>query len=77
MAMAGCVSLSWTATLSAKFSHEFSGRLRWRRMMSRSEQVTKKYCCTRRSSFPFSVLSFGYRTFEMLSPTAFSRTAST
>ena len=33
--------------------------LRKRRKMSRSEQATKKYCCTRRSSLPLSVLSFG------------------
>ena len=33
--------------------------LRKRRMMSLSEQATKKYCWTRRSSLPLSVLSFG------------------
>jgi hypothetical protein len=32
---------------------------RKRRMMSRSEQETKKYCWMRRSSLPASVLSFG------------------
>src|ERR1022692_1378084 len=34
-AIAGCVSLSWMATLSAKFVHEFPGDRKWRRMMSR------------------------------------------
>ena len=33
--------------------------LRKRRMISLSEQATKKYCCSRRSSLPLSVLSFG------------------
>ena len=76
-AIAGWVSLSWMATLSGKFFHEFPSERKWRRMMSRIEQETKKYCCTSLSSFPFSVLSFGYSTLETVSPTAFSRTAST
>ena len=59
IAIAGCVSLSCTATLAAKLSQEFPLVRRCRRMMSRNEQATKKYCCTSRSSLPFSVLSFG------------------
>src|SRR5208283_1982261 len=65
------------ATLSEKFFHELPGDRKCRRMMSRMEHATKKYCCTSLSSFPFSVLSFGYRTLETVSPMAFSRTAST
>ena len=45
-AMAGWVSLSWIATLSGKFFHEFPGDRKWRRMMSRIEHATKKYCWT-------------------------------
>ena len=58
MASTGCVSLSWITVLSANASQS-SLRNRKRRMMSRSEQETRKYCCFRRSSRPSSVLSSG------------------
>jgi hypothetical protein len=58
MVMAGCVSLSWMATFSAKFSSD-GYATRWRRTMSCSEQATKKYCCFSRSSLPNTFTSLG------------------
>ena len=43
--------------------------------MSCNEHDTKKYCWRSLRIFPFSVLSFGYKTFEIVSPIAFSWTA--
>ena len=43
--------------------------------MSRSAQATKKYSCRSRSSFPFWTLSYGERTFEIVSDPIVSWTA--
>ena len=63
IAIAGWVSFSCTANFSWK---EPRGTFCTRRMrsMSCSEQETKKYCCSSRSSLPRSCSSFGYRTLE-------------
>ena len=73
-AIAGCVSFSWTANFSWKRS---SGIFcpRMMRSMSCSEQETKKYCCSRRSSLPWMASSFGYSTLVMFSETTFLFTA--
>jgi hypothetical protein len=58
IAITGWVSLSWTTAFSGNTSQSVL-LSRKRRMMSRSEQETRKYCCLRRSSRPSSVLSSG------------------
>ena len=59
IASTGWVSLSWMTTLSGNAPQSLL-RNRNRRMMSRSEQETRKYCCFSRSSWPAGVLSLGY-----------------
>ena len=54
----GCVSLSWMAAFRGS-SSQLSFRMRKRRRMSRIEQLTKKYCCWSRSSWPWGVESLG------------------
>jgi Tfp pilus assembly protein PilX len=51
-------------------------RNRNRRMMSRSEQETRKYCCLSRSSRPAGVLSLGYSTLVRCSERIRASTAS-
>ena len=60
-AIAGWVSLSWTATLSGSAGQSFPRR-RNRETMSASEQATRKYSWTNRSERPRGVESSGYRT---------------
>ena len=57
-ASTGWVSFSWMTTLSGNAAQSLL-RNRNRRMISRSEQETRKYCCLSRSSRPASVLSLG------------------
>ncbi len=62
----------------AIFSEKFSSdgyATRCRRMMSCSEQATKKYCCRSRNSFPNIFKSLGYSTFEIVSERFLSSTA--
>jgi starch phosphorylase len=73
-AIDGWVSLSCTANFSWKRSGGiFCTRLM--RSMSCSEQATKKYCCSRRSSLPLTCSSFGYSTLVMFSEVTFWFTA--
>ena len=75
IASTGWVSLSWMTTLSGNASQSLL-RNRNRRMMSRSEQQTRKYCCLSRSSRPASVLSLGYSTLVRFSERICASTAS-
>ena len=45
------------------------------RIMSCSEQLTKKNCCCSRSALPWTTSSFGYSTFVMFSDCTLSSTA--
>ena len=74
-AMVGWVSLSWKQFLSAKVSKPSWWVCQRRRTSCRLAEA-RKYCCRRRSSLPFSDLSFGYRTSEMFSAKFFEATAS-
>ena len=75
MASTGWVSLSWMTTWSGKASQSWL-RNRNRRMMSRSEQETRKYCCLSRSSQQAGVLSLGYSTLLRFSECIRASTAS-
>ena len=57
-AIDGCVSFICTAQLDAKDSIELPAS-RWIRIMSCSEQETKKYCWASRSCFPYVRLVIG------------------
>ena len=73
-AIDGCVSFIWIAN----FSWNRSGGIFWilqMRSMSCSEQDTKKYCCSSRSSLPRACSSFGYSTLVRFSLATFWLTA--
>mmetsp|Transcript_1165 Transcript_1165/g.3731 ORF Transcript_1165/g.3731 Transcript_1165/m.3731 type:complete len:241 (+) Transcript_1165:2292-3014(+) len=73
-AMVGWVSFIWKQAFSGSFSRSlcFSKK---RARVSWSEAATKKYCCFKRSSFPSSVASLGYRTATISSAFLLLRTA--